>query len=98
MTLPTFDFTLNKTDQNLLKTLHTLLRIEEKQDFTSDDFRMYGLDRFLRDTQNGLGGLFAKWKHHKLIIDTGKRRRSQLTSNHLREIKVWRFPTEEVKP
>jgi len=81
---------LTKKDQDLLRTFRTLLRMDNRQEFSSDNFRMYGLDRFLRDKQHGIGGLFAKWKHNQLIQQTGWTR-SQIEANHMRRIATYKL-------
>jgi hypothetical protein len=91
-----YDFTLKPLDQNLYKTFKTLCRINHKTTFTSDDFRMYGLDRFLHDTAHGIGGLFAKWKHHQFIVEVGQKR-SVLPRNNLRVIRVYKFAEGETE-
>lgn len=91
----TFSFQLTAKDHDLLRSFRTLLKIDEKTEFTSDDFRMYGLDRFLVDKQHGIGGLFAKWKHAKRIKDTGATKRSVLPSNHMRRIAVYTMTEEK---
>ena len=95
--LTAFDFAMSTKDQDLLRSFRTLLKVDGKTEFTSDDFRMYGLDRFLADKQHSIGGLFAKWKHHKHIEDTGATKRSVLPSNHMRRLSVYKMKEEIAK-
>jgi len=90
-----FNFRISNRDRDLLRSFRTLLKIDGKTEFCSDDFRMYGLDRFLADTQHGIGGLFAKWVHHGIAEKTGRNVRSVLPSNHLREIKTYKWKKEK---
>jgi hypothetical protein len=62
-----------------------------KDKFTSDDFRLLGLDRFLLHPDKDVGILFWKMKENKIIEDTGERTASIIPSNHGREIKVYRW-------
>ena len=89
-TQQTFDLSYSQVDKDLLRTFKTLTMIDKLETFSSDDFRMYGLDRFLRDTQHGVGGFFAKMKHNKDAEPVG-RKRSVLPSNNMREIRVWKW-------
>lgn len=88
--LKTIDTKLTPKEEDLLRTFRTLCRIDGRLTFSSDTFRMYGLDRFLNDSQHGIGGLFAIWKKLGFIEKVGMTR-SQIKSNHLREIKLYRF-------
>ena len=90
-----FDFSLTEKDRDLLRSFKRLLELDGKTEFSSDDFRMYGLDRFLKDKAHGIGGLFAKWKHQRQIVDTGKTKRSVLPSNNLRRISVYKWKDGE---
>lgn len=82
---------LTSTDRDLIKTFKTLLKIDGKHQFSSDDFRMYGLDRFLRgDTLHSIGGFFCKLLRNKLAVEVG-RTRSKLPSNRQREIRVYEW-------
>lgn len=58
--------------------------------FSSDDFRRYQLDRFIRDKQHGIGGFFAKMKHNGLIVECGYTR-STLASNHSHTIRLYKW-------
>ena len=88
--LKSSDSKLTAKEEDLLKTFRTLCQIDNRLTFSSDTFRMYGLDRFLNDTAHGIGGLFAMWKKLGYIEKVGMTR-SQLKANHLREIKLYRF-------
>jgi hypothetical protein len=92
--LPKEQATLTEKDHDLLRTFSTLCKIDGLLEFTSDDFRMYGLDRFIADKAHGIGGLFAKWKVNGKIEETGVWRRSMLPSNHGRMNRVYRWNTQ----
>jgi hypothetical protein len=85
-----FDFTLTNQDQKNLKAFKTLLKMDNIEVFSSDDFRRYGLDRFIRDTQHGIGAFFAKLCRNKLI-ERVCYTRSQLASNHGHTIRTYRW-------
>jgi hypothetical protein len=85
-----FNYTLTAQDEKTLKAFRTLLSLDKIVEFSSDDFRRYGLDRFIRDTQHGIGAFFAKLKHQGLAIQCGYVR-SQLASNHGRQIRVYKW-------
>jgi len=89
--LPKETAKLTVTDQDLIRTLKTLCRIDCLDTFSSDDFRMYGLDRYVRDKAHGIGGVFARWKVNGVIKETGKWKRSTLPSNHGRKIRVYQW-------
>jgi len=90
-----FDFRLTSEDEKILKAFSTLLKLDDLTDFSSDDFRRYGLDRFIVDKVHGIGGLFAKLKHQGLIIEVGTIH-STLASNHSRTIRLYQWtPTED---
>lgn len=88
--LSEFSFAMKPLDHDLFRSFQTLCKLDGKTQFSSDDFRMYGLDRFLRDTKHGIGGLFAKWKHHNLIRQVGTTR-SKIAANHMHLIRVYEF-------
>lgn len=88
MTQKAFDFSFSKHEEALLTKFHTLLALERKDTFTSDDFRMFGLDRFIEDTQHGIGGFFARLVHSKQIREVGWVR-SLLPQNNLRKIREY---------
>lgn len=81
---------LTRCERAVLTTLFCKLVGDAKTEFTSDDLRIYGLDKYLYgDPSKAIGLLFAKAKHFKLIVDTGKRKRSEILTNHSRENKVY---------
>jgi hypothetical protein len=81
---------LSARDVDVLRTLRTNLRIENRETFSADDIFLFGLDRFFEDTVHGVGGFFAKLQHLGKIEAVG-RKRSIRPSNHLREIRVFAF-------
>jgi hypothetical protein len=91
--LSQFDFHLTSEDEKTLKAFRTLLKLDGITEFSSDDFRRYGLDRFIRDTQHGIGSFFSKLKHEGLVVEVGSVR-STLASNHSRTIRVYKWKTE----
>jgi hypothetical protein len=92
-TLGTFDFRLTSKDEQNIKAFKTLLKLDNINEFSSDDFRRYGLDRFIKDTQHGIGAFFAKLKKNGLVEETGFTR-SQLASNHGHTIRTYRWRTQ----
>ena len=81
---------LTHTDQDLIKSFHTLTNADKLQHFSSDDFRRYRLDRYLVNKQHGIGIFFMKLLKNGIIREVG-RKRSLLPSNHLREIRVYEW-------
>lgn len=81
---------LTPTDKDLAKTFRTLCNIDNRTQFSSDTFRMYGLDRFIRDKQHGIGGFFAKLLKAKRIVRVGWTR-SKIASNNMRSIRVYEW-------
>jgi hypothetical protein len=87
---------LTVRDHDLVKSFRSLLKLDAKTQFSSDDFRMYGLDRYLdRDTAHSVGGFFARLQHNKLAHVIGEKR-SVMPTNHFRIIKVYEWT--ETKP
>ena len=86
--LSKFDFNLTSQDEKNIKAFHTLLKMDKILEFSSDDFRRYGLDRFIRDPQHGIGAFFAKLKKHGYIQETGFTR-SMITSNNMHTIRLY---------
>jgi hypothetical protein len=85
-----FDFCLSCQDEKTLKAFRTLLKMDEIVEFSSDDFRRYRLDRFVGDTQYGVGLFFGKLKHQKIVVECGQVR-SKIASNHGRVIRLYRW-------
>ena len=94
MQLPDEQRELTQRDHDLIKTLRTHCRQEGASTFSSDTFRMLGLDRFV-DTKHGIGGFFAKLvaNKHATQVDWT---RSVLPSNHGRKIRVYKWNAEKV--
>lgn len=88
-----FDFRLTSEDEKNIKAFRTLLKMDNIVEFSSDDFRRYGLDRFIRDPQHGLGSLFLKLKKNGLVEHVGYKL-SELVSNHGHTIKTYRWRVE----
>jgi len=88
---------LTRSEQDILKTFHTCLQLDHKTRFTSDDFRRYGLDRFLfGEVRYAVGGFFHKLLKQRLIREVG-RARSVMPTNHWREIRVYEWTMMEGK-
>jgi hypothetical protein len=81
---------LTQQDQDFVRTLKTACQIDEVETFSSDTFRMLGLDRFLVDKEHGIGGVFARLKANGIIEEVGWTR-SSFPSNHGRKIRVYKF-------
>jgi hypothetical protein len=88
--LSSFDYRLTSKDESNLKAFRTLLKMDGIEVFCSDDFRRYGLDRFIKDTQHGLGAFFAKLAKNGLVECVGYTR-SELVSNHGHTIRTYRW-------
>lgn len=84
------DKTLTVKDNDMLRTFKTLTGLDRLLEFSSDDFRLYGLDRFIVDKAHGIGGFFAKLKANGLIVEV-RWKRSSVPTNHGRRIPVWRW-------
>ena len=97
-TQQTFTGELEKGDIDLIRTFHTLTTtIDKLETFTSDHFRMYGLDNFLRgDPKHAIGGFFARMKKNKLTCQVGWERSLKRT-NKLRTIRSWKWNHEKVQ-
>ena len=85
-----FDFALTSQDEKNLKAFRTLLKMDNIEVFSSDDFRRYGLDRFIKNTQVGIGAFFAKLCKNRLVERVGYTR-SQLASNHGHTIRTYKW-------
>jgi len=92
--LPDRTFTLK--EQDMVTTFRSLCNIDEHTTFSSDTFRMYGLDRFIMDKAHGIGGFFAKLVANGLVVQTGWTR-STLPSNHGRMIRTYGWVNEAKK-
>lgn len=88
--LPPEQAAMTPKDHNLLRSFRALCRVDQLEEFCSDDFRMYGLDRFIADKQHGIGGFFAKLKVNGFAEEVGWRR-SVKPENHGRRIRVYRW-------
>jgi hypothetical protein len=90
-----FDFTLTAKDELNLKAFRTLLKMDGIEVFSSDDFRRYGLDRFIKDTQHGIGAFFGKLAKNNIVERVGYTR-SLLVSNHGHTIRTYRWSSGRV--
>jgi hypothetical protein len=88
--LSQFDFHLTSKDEQTLKAFHALLKLDGITEFSSDNFRRYGLDRFIKDPQHGVGCFFGKLVKNRLVEQVGYKP-SDLASNHSRTIKTYRW-------
>lgn len=99
MTYPLpFNIKLTKNELDLYSKLWVLLKAEGRNTFSADDFRAYNLDRFIEDTQHGIGTLFAKWKVNRLIEPTGFWKASTLKSNHGHKQQLFKMKNLEITP
>lgn len=89
-----FDWTLTDAEERNLKAFRSLLKLDSIEVFSSDDFRRYGLDRFIADKQHGIGGFFRKLLKNGLVVKVGHKR-SDLVSNHGHEIKTYKWTKEK---
>jgi len=89
--LPDRTFTLKEKD--MATTFRSLCNIDQHTTFSSDTFRMYGLDRFIVDRAHGIGGFFAKLVANGLVVQVGWVR-SCLPSNHGRMIRTYGWVNE----
>lgn len=85
-----FNSRLTPADEKNFKAFRTLLALDDIEVFSSDDFRRYGLDRFVADPQHGIGAFFGKLKVNGLAEPVGHMA-SEITSNNRRENKTYRF-------
>jgi len=82
---------LTPCETDILERFFCKLVMDNKIEFTSDDFRGYGLDKELYGEESQKTGLlFWKAKRANLIADTGRRQASTILTNHFRENKVYR--------
>lgn len=82
---------LTPCEKDVLERFFCKLVVDNKIEFTSDDFRAYGLDKELYGEESQKTGLlFWKAKRANLIEDTGRRQPSTIQTNHFRENKVFR--------
>jgi hypothetical protein len=93
MTLQSEIFTLTPLEHAILKRFRTLTKVDLLDTFTSDDFRLYGLDKHFTNPQQDIGSFFAKLVHHHHIHAVG-RKRSVLPKNNMREIKEYEWTHE----
>ncbi len=81
---------LTPCETDILERFFCKLVMDNKQEFTSDDFRAYGLDKKLYGEESQKTGLlFWKAKRAGMIEDTGRRKASTIQTNHFRENKVY---------
>ncbi len=85
-----FTFKFTALEEAMLRRFRTLTKADYMTSFTSDDFRLYGLDRHFTNPQQDIGSFFAKLKHHGLVKVIG-RKRSILPKNNMREIKEYEW-------
>lgn len=82
---------LTTSERDILEKFFCKLVMDNKVEFTSDDFRDYGLDKELYGEESQKTGLlFWKAKRANFIEDTGRRKASTIETNHFRENKVYR--------
>lgn len=86
----TFNYTLTIKDKALTKAFRARLERDNKEYFTSDDFRKYGLDKLMSDPIHEVGSYFAKLKFHWIIRRVGEKP-SGINSNHSRRVDLWEW-------
>ncbi|MFX0201332.1 MAG: hypothetical protein ACFFCW_34895, partial [Candidatus Hodarchaeota archaeon] len=58
-------------NKELVMRFRTLTKKEGLEEFSSDDFRTYGLDKNFSDPKHSIGGFFAKLVQNRLIRRVG---------------------------
>jgi hypothetical protein len=94
---------LTSKDLTLARSFYAWLQTDGLTEFTSDDFRRYGLDKRLVEHMTWLteeerekklryliGAQFSRWFVAELMRKVGWKR-SVIPSNHKREIRVYRW-------
>ena len=72
-------------------------KMDGRKTFSSDTFRMYGFDKFIQDKQHGIGTFFAKLVKNGDVNKVGHTR-SELASNHSRQIRLYEWRTQKKQP
>jgi len=85
---------LTPHEYKLLYRFQQQLKEEGTTEWTSDDFRMLGFDRFLANPDKDIGMLLLKWKWNGFAETTDKWISSTLRTNHGRKIQVWKWTTK----
>jgi len=81
-------------EKDVLKTLHTIMTLEQRTTFTADDLGKYGFDRYFPKSKDGKahgkGAFCAKHLRAGNIEEVGWTR-SKSDGNHYRKIRVYAF-------
>ena len=83
---------LTFTEEEVWKRFEAWLNLHQKKTFSSDYLRNYGLHTLLRDPAHEVGAIFQTKILQGVIVEVG-RTRSQIPSNHGREIRLYKFAT-----
>lgn len=89
-----FDFAITARDVDVLRTLHTVCKLEGRNTFSADDIFLLQLDRFFKDKTHDVGAWFARMQHHRKIEPVGYVR-SKRASNHMRQVRLYLFVEKE---
>lgn len=90
-----FRVDLSKVDRDLIRTIRTLLHVENRDTFTSDDFRNWQLDKSLGGHEsNRIGAFFSRAVINNAFIEVGTTP-SQIDSNHWRKIRVYELAPQQ---
>jgi hypothetical protein len=90
MTQKFFDPTLTQADIELTTLFMMELAADNKEYWSSDDFRVYRLDLAFNDPQHEIGTYFAKLKASGVAVPYGEVP-SEIESNNKRKVDLWRF-------
>ena len=89
------EFSFNTLEIDLVKSFHTALLADNKEEFSSNDFRGYKLDQHFKNPKQQIGMFFAKLVKNGYVKRVGETR-SKPDSSNLRRIGKYRF-TDDVK-
>lgn len=82
-------------DFDILRSIRTHLYLNHQTEFSADDLRGLGLDRFFKNTQNGVGGWFATMQHFKFIDPVGWKRSTQ-ENRHMAVNRTYRLTGKDL--
>lgn len=85
-----FDFSLTQADIELTTTFMIELAADNKEYWSSDDFREYQLDLHFTDPQHEIGAYFARLKANGVAVTYGEVP-SVIESNNRRKNDLFKF-------
>ena len=85
-----FDPSLTQQDIDLTTLFMIELAADNKEYWSSDDFRDYRLDRWFDDPQHQIGAYFARLKANGIAVPYGEVP-SEILSNHERKVDLWKW-------